>query len=196
MSTQARSSKRRRGQGLLGASPRAQIWGLGRGCRLPAESVPQACLRAPGPERWTWREFGDPRAPSARHGALRPPSPLDRSCSALPSDLLRLNRGTGNRRGSSIAHEARAKPPRPRDVPGPADTRCAGRATREFAASGRERRTLVPASILRGGGEEAILSPSASYRTPMDLEPWRGCRQLAEPSETPSFAQRLLGLGS
>lgn len=38
--------------------------------------------------------------------------------------------------------------------------------------------------IPRGGGEEAILSPSASYRTPMDLEPWRGRPQLAEPSET------------
>lgn len=49
---------------------------------------------------------------------------------------------------------------------------------------GSERRTLVPASIPRGGVEEAILSPSASYRTPMDLEPWRGRRQVAEPSET------------
>lgn len=126
MSTQARSSKRRRGQGLLGASPRAQILGLGRGCGLRAESVPRACLPAPGLERWTWREFGDPGAPSSPHGALRPPSPLDHSCSALPSDLLLLNQGTGNRRGSSLALEAVAKPqgqgmcqgPRTRDALG------------------------------------------------------------------------------
>lgn len=153
---------------------------------MPAESVPRACLPTLGLERWTRREFGDPGVPGAPHRALCPPSPLNRSCSALalPSDLLRLLRGTGNRPGSFIALEAGAKPPRPRDVPGPADARCAGSATREFAVSDRERRTLVPASIPRGGGEEAILSPSASYRTLMDLEPWRGRRQLAEPSET------------
>lgn len=49
---------------------------------------------------------------------------------------------------------------------------------------GSERRTLVPASIPRGGGEKAILSPLSSYRTPMDLEPQRGRRQVAEPCKT------------
>lgn len=46
MSILARSSKRRRGRRLLGASPPARSRSLGSGCGPPAESAP--CTRGPG----------------------------------------------------------------------------------------------------------------------------------------------------
>lgn len=80
-----------------------------------------------------------------------------------------------------------------RPGPSPKAKGCAretrGRATRWESEQGvyclgTEKRTLVPASMPSGGGEEAISSPSASYRTPMNLEPRRGRRQVAKPSKT------------
>lgn len=60
----ARSSRRRRGRGFLGAPPSAHSRGLGRGCAQPAESVPLACRPRPVPGGGRCARSGIPERPA------------------------------------------------------------------------------------------------------------------------------------
>lgn len=149
LSTRARSSQRRRGRGLPGASPPAPSQSLGSGCRSPA----------PAPRRRMLRAFGDPRAPRAGPCALPPgstaaPSRCFQTCCAWiwgqepgreprrPGGCGRAPRSAGMRQGGA----------RLRGL-----ARCGG-LEQGVCRLRSWRRALVPAALPRGGTKD-VSSP-------------------------------------
>lgn len=152
LSTRARSSRRRRGRGLLGAPPPVQSRGLGRGCGPPTESAPRARCPRPVPGGGRCARSGIPERPA--------PGPVP----FLPASLLALGAafrlvapGCGVRGGAGLGSPEPGRRGAEREAGGNAPAR---RLEQGVCRLRSRRRALVPATLPRGGGKDDS-SPSA-----------------------------------
>lgn len=183
LSTRARSSRRRRGRGLLGAPPPVQSRGLGRGCGPPTESAPRArCPRpVPGGERCA--RSGIPERPAPGPAPFLPASLL-----ALGAAFRLVAPGCGGQgRGRPGITGARAAGGRARGR-----RECARAARGSAGGRGAEARagSLPPPIPEKGACPRNTPARGRKRRfvalgiTPVSSRPWagRGRSQVVEPS--------------